>query len=348
MSHKAMDIKQITFSDLAILKSIDKNRTYQLLRKLSKLINWSKLETILKKDYPVGKKERGQKAFNPLTLFKCMLLQKWFNIESDPGLESQINDRISFRKFINLTMEEVSPDHSTFSRFRKRLSKHTMDKINNEILKQFGQKGISLNEGVAVDARLIKSTSKPISNEKSKKLKEYQNANSTDKSKFTRDNESDWTKKNGKTHYGLKEHVAVDIKNGFIFSTTMSPASHHDYKYLTYCVATSRHSDKRIKAVYADKGYTGKSNSIFLSMNKIKDCIMRKDLKNAKLTNYEKERNKKISKKRYIVEQYFGLTHLHNRAYKARFTTIIKNMLDAVYRQIAFNMKKCLKILPAF
>jgi transposase, IS5 family len=347
MAHKNMDIKQMTFGDLSIENSINKNRTYQLLSKLDNLINWSKIEKILKKDYPVGKNERGQKAFNPLVLFKCLLLQKWFRIESDPELESQINDRISFRKFINFTMEEISPDHSTFSRFRNRLPQQSVDKINNEILNQFAKKGISINEGIAVDARLVKSVSKPISNDKSKALKESISTN-RNKSKFTRDLDSDWTRKNDKLHYGLKEHAAVDIKNGFVLSTTLSPASHNDYNYFSYCVATSRHTDKPLKVVYADKGYTGKSNSVFLAMNKIKDCIMRKNTKNTRLTDYEKERNKKISKKRYIVEQYFGLSHLHNGASKARFTTIVKNKLDTVFRQIAFNMKKGLKVLPAF
>jgi hypothetical protein len=49
---------------------------------------------------------------------------------------------------------------------------------------------------------------------------------------------------------------------------------------------------------------------------------MRKDTTTAKLTDYERERNKKLAKKRYIVEQYFGLSHLYDGAYRARFTTI--------------------------
>ena len=32
-----------------------------------------------------------------------------------------------------------------------------------------------------------------------------------------------------------------------------------------------------------------------------------------------------ISKNRYIVEQYFGLSHLHGRNYRASFTSIVKN-----------------------
>ena len=48
-------------------------------------------------------------------------------------------------------MDYPSPDHSTFSRFRKRLSKEAMMKINGELLYQFHQQGLSINEGVAVD-----------------------------------------------------------------------------------------------------------------------------------------------------------------------------------------------------
>jgi IS5 family transposase len=62
-------------------------------------------------------------------------------------------------------------------------------------------------------------------------------------------------------------------------------------------------------------------------MNKIVDGIMRKETAAAKLTDYEKERNKQISKKRYIVEQYFGLFHLHNNASRARFPNVIKNAI---------------------
>ena len=72
---------------------------------------------------------------------------------------------------------------------------------------------------------------------------------------------------------------------------------------------------------------------------------MRKDSTTAKLTEYEKERNKKISKVRYIVEQYFGISHLHDRAKRARFTDIMKNKLDCWYRQAAYNISKGAKIL---
>ncbi len=61
--------------------------------------------------------------------------------------------------------------------------------------------------------------------------------------------------------------------------------------------------------------------------------------------SYEKERNKKISKIRYIEEQYFGLSHLHDGAIRARFTTTAKNKFDCWYRQAAYNISRGLKIL---
>jgi IS5 family transposase len=49
--------------------------------------------------YDAGKSKQGADAYPPLTLLICLLLKKWFHIPSDPELENQINDRISFKKF---------------------------------------------------------------------------------------------------------------------------------------------------------------------------------------------------------------------------------------------------------
>jgi IS5 family transposase len=266
-------------------------------------------------------------------------------------LENQINDRWSFKKFLHLALSKPSPDHSTFSRFRKRLSKKAMDQINSEILRQFESQGLTINEGIAVDARLVKSASHPISNDKIKQARDKHNTpeGKLDKNgkplKFCRDLQSDWTVKNDIPHYGLKEHASADTNHGFILATTMTPASVHDTNYLTYCTIYSRHTKQPIDKVYADKGYAGKPNRDFLALNNIADGIMRKDSTTAKLTEYEKKRNKKISKVRYVVEQYFGISHLHDGAKRARFTDITKNKFDGWCRQAAFNIARGLKIL---
>ena len=350
MGYRKID-KSLDFADLALASSLKHNRSLKLMEKIDKAINWSRVESILISHYVVGTSSEGADAYPPLLLFKCLMLQKWFHINSDPELENQINDRLSFKKFLSLPFSKPAPDHSTYSRFRSRLSKEAMDQINSEILRQFENQGLTINEGVAIDARLVKSASHPISNKEIKKQKKKKNTpeGKLDKNgkplKFSRDMESDWTVKNDKPHYGLKEHASVDVNHGFILATTLTPASVNDSNFLPYCTLYSRHTKQPLEKVYADKGYFGKPNREFLSMNNIADGIMRKNTTTAKLTSYEKERNKKISKIRYIVEQYFGLSHLHDGAYRARFTTIVKNKFDCWYRQSAFNISRGLKIL---
>jgi hypothetical protein len=95
-----------------------------------------------------------------------------------------------------------------------------MMEINGELLYQFHQLGLSINEGVTVDARLVKSASRPEPKDKVKVLKEHSiklNKNGLPK-KFSRDIDSDWTIKNDKSHY--------------------------DSPYLPYAVIYSMHTDK--------------------------------------------------------------------------------------------------------
>jgi len=349
MGYKKIE-QNLSFAELSLSSSMEKNRSLKMMERINQVIDWTDISAILMKNYDIGTSKEGADAYPPLMLLKGILLQKWFHISSDPELENQINDRISFKKFMGLSFDKPSPDHSTFSRFRSRLSKEAMVVINHEILLHFSRRGLTINEGVAIDARLIQSASHPVSNKKLHELRKKINTpeGNLDKHgnplKFSRDTESDWTVKNNKPLFGLKEHAAVDVDHGFILATTITPASVHDSSYLPYCTATSCHTDS-INMVYADKGYFGRPNRAFLNMNNIKDGIMRKDTTTAKLTSYEKERNKKISKKRYIVEQYFGLSHLHDYAYRARFTTILKNIWDTMCRQIAFNISRGAKIL---
>jgi IS5 family transposase len=340
-----------TFADISLFNSMEKNRAIKRMEQINAIVDWSRIENLLMRNYPVGKSFEGNDAYPPLILMKCLLLQQWFKIDSDPELETQINDRISFKKFLGLSFDDSAPDHSTFSRFRGRFSKDNMRMINHELLSQFAAKGLTINEGIAIDARLVQSASHPISNKEIQEQREKRETpeGKIDKNgnnlKFSRDLDSNWVVKNNKPHYGLKEHASVDTNYGFVLATELTPSSVNDSIYLPYCVAASCHTEEPVKKVFADKGYFGKPNREFLSINKIEDAIMRKATKGTELTEYETERNKAISKVRYIVEQYFGLSHLHNRAYRARFPKLIKNAVDVLFRQMAFNLFRASRIL---
>ena len=88
MAYKKID-KYFSFADIAIQSNADKNRSLIFLQKINQTIDWLPIEILLTGFYQPGKTNKGEKAYSPLLLFKCMLLQKWFQIKSDPELESQ-------------------------------------------------------------------------------------------------------------------------------------------------------------------------------------------------------------------------------------------------------------------
>ncbi len=192
---------------------------------------------------------------------------------------------------------------------------------------------------------MVRSASSPLGKDKIEKVREEHehkdNKGGIGKPvKFSRDLESDWTVKNDVPLYGMKEHASIDVKSGLVLSTVLSRASEHDTNYFQFVVIKSMHTRKMPPVVYADKGYHGQMNREFLHINDMKDGIMRKDERNAKLTELEIKRNKMISKVRYKIEQYFGVTALHQGASRARFTTLAKEGWDRMCQVIAFNMKR--------
>ena len=63
----------------------------------------------------------GRPSYNPLVLFKMMLLPTWYHL-SAPGIEDMVNENFSANAFCGLRVEDTVPDHSTLSRCRRELS----------------------------------------------------------------------------------------------------------------------------------------------------------------------------------------------------------------------------------
>ena len=101
--------KELSFADLAVSESLKHNRSLKMMEKINGAIKWRDVEALLFEHYETGKSNEGADAYPALMLLKALLLQKWFRIPSDPELENQINDRISFKKFLGLPLDRPSP-----------------------------------------------------------------------------------------------------------------------------------------------------------------------------------------------------------------------------------------------
>jgi hypothetical protein len=81
--------RSLDFADLALAACLEQNRSIQHMQQLSNSINWSRVESLLLSHYTLGTSDEGARAYPPLMLFKCLMLQRWFRIQSDPELENQ-------------------------------------------------------------------------------------------------------------------------------------------------------------------------------------------------------------------------------------------------------------------
>jgi len=76
---------------------------------INTLIDWGAISILINKDDSKGKSATGKPSYGGVLLFKMCLLQSWYG-SSDSEVKDRINDRLSFRYFCGITMEQFAPN----------------------------------------------------------------------------------------------------------------------------------------------------------------------------------------------------------------------------------------------
>lgn len=157
MSHRSSG--QLSLAD-GLVAGVGSNRS---LERLGGAVDWGRFEGLLGVIYSSA---RGRPSYPPLLLFKCLLLQQWYRL-SDPGLEEAVGDRLSFRRFVGLSLDERVPDHSTLSRFRSRLGDGGLaERLFEELHRQLAERGLVLRQGTLIDATVVRADATPLPHER--------------------------------------------------------------------------------------------------------------------------------------------------------------------------------------
>ena len=69
MSFKKMKTN-LTFTDLSLLSSIEKNRAIARMEQINTIVNWSRIDHLVMTHYPVGKSATANDAYPPLIPLK--------------------------------------------------------------------------------------------------------------------------------------------------------------------------------------------------------------------------------------------------------------------------------------
>jgi transposase, IS5 family len=322
-----------------------RGRSHDRLERLSKLIDWGRVEEKLSS---IHDSRLGAPGYPPLMMIKALLLQQWYDL-SDPALEDALGDRLSFRRFVGLALDERAPDHSTISRFRKVLGEDGLsERVFVEVTRQIDGKGLILRQGTMIDATLVEAHPKRPKKPKHEPVAEEQAASDADEtgsaeeaprapSKLVAseiDPEASWAKKGHQRYFGYKGHVAVDHGSGIIRRCRLTTAS----------VADTTEADAMIlgdeKAVYADKAYDTKKRRARLKAQGIKDRIAHRPNKHHPLTLRQEQRNKGISKRRSGVERVFAVAKRVMGWSRVRYIGLRRNAVHFDLICTAINLQR--------
>jgi IS5 family transposase len=308
-----------TLIDFSILQEYDEKVLPRgdKLSEIAALVDWDAFLPIGKCLYKNNTERGGRPNISIIIMIKLLVLQQLYGL-SDPQLELQVADRISFRVFLGTT--EIIPDYTTVWLFRKRLVETSMyNAIWNEFTNQLRAKGYEVKKGVIQDATFV--TSDPGHTKK--------DVPRGDEAKTRRSRDGTWAKKGEKSYFGYKAHIKVDTEHNFIWEVETTTASVHDSQVDLAEVGEVR---------YSDKGYFGAETKAY-------NAAMKRATRGHPLDIFDILRNKRISKKRSPIERCFSVMKTVFRAGHLRVTTVERAAVKVMFNAIGYNLFNLLGIV---
>jgi len=307
---------QLGFSDH--LMSGSRSRRKDHLSQLDGLVGWEEIDGLLHRLRPA---RLGRPPYRAMVLFKALLLQRWYTL-SDEALEDALCDRLSFRHFIGLGLEEPVPDASTLCRFRTSLAQGNLgEALFAAVMRGLDARGLVLRQGTLIDASLIAAA-----------VAEPRKQSGGGTSPV--DPEASWAKKGSKATFGYKLHIAVDQGSGLVRAARLTNARVAD------CTLGPDLVQGDEAAVYADMAYDNARMRNQLEASGIANAVMARPNRYHPLTSEAKLRNTGIGRIRGRVEAVFGTLKRSYRRNRLIYNGLARNQLDLLLTIIAMNLRK--------
>lgn len=314
------EMGQLGFADGWVLKGVSVNTC---LSRLDELVKWYRFEKLVSAFRDAG--SAGRPGYPSLLLTKALLLQALYGL-SDRELEEALTDRLSFRRFVGLSLDDTVPDHTVLNRFRNRLIEQGIEgKLFAELDRQLDQAGMILKRGTMLDATLIPSAAKPKND------------------KASRDPDAAFVRREGRSGstFGYKMHVGVDEGSGLIRTCVTTPANVNDTTPADSLIC----GDERV--VWGDAAYHTHAREADLKARSIKPRLARRANKHHPLPTRIKRYNALISRRRASVETTFATLKHRMGLTLIRYRGLTKATAQVTLAAVAFNLRRWARLNPA-
>lgn len=278
------------------------------LARVDALIDWEAFRPIVAGLYRNDGPQGGRPNLDEVLMVKLLVLQNWYGL-SDPELERQVADRISFQRFLGFP--DSPPDYSTVWNFRERLASTGKDReLWEELQRQMDGKGLRVRKGVVQDATFITADPGPSGKPRGEHARTRRSRDGT------------WAKRRKGSSFGYKLHTKTDTDRGLIRDLEVTPASIHDSR-----VDLSRPGE----VAYRDKGYYGVKPRGY-------DATMKRASRGHPLAIRDRLRNRRIARRRAPGERPFAVLKRVFDAGHVLVTTVERVRVKMVFACLCFNL----------
>lgn len=352
--------------------------TNQFLSKLDEQVDFEKMFREKLVDTYKGKCTLGPPSYKPELVLKMLFLAYLFN-KSEREIERIVNDSISMKVFLGISLDEASPDHSTLTKFKNRILKYQelqeyqgndrdiFKEVFDEVVSIAIDKNIDLGYTQSIDS--THTVADVNTNKDNKRKKKISNGG---QGKSSRDKDSKWGVKrikevkaiNGikvkikESYYGYKNHFSVNTKTNLITSyrvTRMNAPDNHSFLPLMQDDIAQGFTKEKKTCYTADKAYDDGELHAWLNQQKFKNAI---DLKYTKTENKTENGHRKVKWTQYTTQEDFenGLAERYtvervnadvkkwHGLHRSRYLGIAKMNIQTSLTTLAHNLKTLVKI----
>lgn len=296
------------------------------LEKLNLVVSWGVfLKPLAKALKRSDGAKGGRPPFDPVLMFKILMLQALYGL-SDDQAEFQIQDRLSFMRFLGLGLDDKVPDAKTIWLFREHLTQaRAVENLFARFDKHLAKSGYLAMGGQIVDATIVAAPKQRNSDGEKADIKAGKVPESwkdRPAKLAQKDRDARWTvkfskakpKADGSKHtidiaipaFGYKNHIGIDRQHGLIRRWKATDASRYDGAQLPELLDKVQYGANTASGVWADTAYRSKKNEAWLAKNSFVSHIHTKKPKGRPMSERASKANGKRSKVRAFVEHVFA------------------------------------------
>jgi len=322
-------------------------------RTLNRIIPWERFTKKLVQYYR-GRARVGRAPYDPALLLKMLLVAYLYDL-SERQVEEMARFNLPVKYFLGLGADELPPDHSTLTAFKRRLLDNgrldAFEELLVEIVSLAGEQRIEFGTLQVVDSV---HTVADVNVEKDDKRRRD--------GKPPRDPGAQWGVKHsrrmkdadGKSirqkvyFYGYKGRVSLNAQTGFITSAMVTPGNAHDGRQFPSVFDRDLALGLPVEIVAADRAYDDT-----LKVRGVHSAIRLNDYRTEKKDKSKagwvamKAKPEYIRGQRelYKIERKFGEAKQGHGLGRCRYVGFLRYAIQLYLTAVALNLKRMVKLL---